>query len=294
MRIFSIGSLNIDYFYSMPHFVRAGETLSSAKLDILPGGKGLNQAVALIRAGADVVPCGLIGSDGEMLLSVLDTVGAKNSRIEKRDMPSGHAIIQVDPAGQNGIIVFHGANFAYDEAYFRKVLEDAEEGDAVLLQNEINDVGLCMNIAKEKGMRVVFNPSPFDDNIFDLPLEKVDLFVCNEIEGAALTGKTDPEEILAALNEKYPDADALLTLGGAGAVYRDKTGIYRHGVFEVDVVDTTGAGDTFTGFFLAAMNESGDPAGALRTASAASAIVVSRIGAALSIPTAEEVKEFLQ
>ncbi|MBQ6019051.1 MAG: ribokinase [Clostridia bacterium] len=293
MRIYSVGSLNIDYFYSVPHFVRAGETLPSAKLDILPGGKGLNQAVALIRAGADVVPCGLVGNDGEMLLDVLKSVGAKTDRVIKKDMSSGHAIIQVDPAGQNGIIVFHGANFAYDEAYFRKVLADAEPGDAVLLQNEINDVGLCMTVAKEKGMRVIFNPSPFDNSIFELPLEKVDLFLCNEIEGAAMTGKTAPDDILTVLCENYPNADALLTLGGAGAVYRDKTGVFRHGVFKVDVVDTTGAGDTFTGFFLAALNGGSAPADALRTASAASAIVVSRIGAALSIPTAEEVKEFL-
>lgn len=293
MKIYSIGSFNIDYFYSLPRFVGAGETLSASALKVLPGGKGLNQSVALYRAGARVIPCGLVGRDGDMLIDVLKTVGADASRVKKTEKPSGHAIIQVDAAGQNSIIVYHGANFAFDEAYFREVLADAEPGDAVVLQNEINDVGLCIGIAKEKGMRVVLNPSPFDDGIFDLPLDKVDLFLCNEPEGASLTGETEPEAILAAMAAKYP-GDLLLTLGGSGAIYRCGSGVYRHGIFKVPVADTTGAGDTFTGFFLSSLIAGETPEAALRTASAASAIVVSRMGAAMSIPTMDEVKEFLK
>lgn len=294
MKIYNIGSLNIDYVYRMDHFVQPGETLVPEELNIFPGGKGLNQSVALARAGARVIHGGAIGSDGGFLKEILTASGVDASGIRSGSVPTGHAIIQVDKSGQNSILLFAGANHTLTREHVETVLADAEPGDLLLLQNETNLLEEIFEIAREKQLQIVFNPSPFSEKLLALPLEQVRWWFCNEIEGAALSGKENPAEIADALLEKYPDSNIILTLGGDGCIFKSAEQTLRQGIFKVEPADTTAAGDTFTGYFLARIGAGETVAQALKLASAASAIVVSRVGASSSIPTLEETRTFVE
>lgn len=294
MKILNFGSLNLDLVYQMPHFVRAGETLSSTSFSRNVGGKGLNQSVALAKAGAEIYHAGLVGEDGEMLRAFLKDNGVDTRFVRTVSSPSGHAVIQVEPAGNNCIFLYGGANQCVTEAFIAEVLESFGAGDFLVLQNEINMIDKIIEAAYDKGMQVVLNPSPIADNLKTLPLEKISWFILNEIEGAELSGETDPDRILDQLTALYPHAQIVLTLGGDGSVYCGNGRRIRQQVYKVQAVDTTAAGDTFTGFFFAAMADGVEPAEALMRASKASSISVTRPGAAASIPTLAEVLEALK
>ena len=289
MKIYNLGSLNIDYVYSVPHFVQPGETLSSAKLEIFPGGKGMNQSVALAKAGARVIHGGRIGDNGGFLKEILGQAGADTSFVAVDASSTGHAIIQVDENGQNCILLFSGANHSFTEEFVREILADARAGDIILLQNEINLLDVIFAVAAEKQLQIAFNPSPFTEDLLKLPLHQVKWWLCNEIEGGQLTGKTEPEEILISMQEKFPGSSIVLTLGKDGCMFTDGKQVLRQPIFPVKAVDTTAAGDTFTGFFLASVAEGKSVADALRIASRASSIAVSRMGASSSVPTLAEV-----
>lgn len=289
MKVLNFGSLNLDMVYRMEHMVRKGETLAAERLDKFPGGKGLNQSVALARAGANVFHAGNIGSDGEMLTDILKEAGVNTLYVHTVEEPTGHAVIQVDEAGDNSIMLYAGANGAVTSRQIDTVLQGFEKGDWLVLQNEINLLGEIMDKAYAKGMRIVLNPSPISPVIRSLPLEKVSIFMLNEIEGQEMTGKQEPEEILDALLQAYPGAAVVLTLGSKGSVYADAGQRIYQNIYKVRAVDTTAAGDTFTGFFISVLLETGDPRKALDTAAKASALAVSRKGAAPSIPVMEEV-----
>lgn len=292
-KFLNFGSLNQDMVYSVDHTVRPGETTASSKLEFFCGGKGLNQSIALARAGAKVFHAGCVGSDGERLLEKLKGNNIDISLIKRCDMPSGHAIIQVDKNGQNSILLFGGANKQIDEEQIAKVLSDFKAGDKLFLQNEINAVDKIITAASKKGMEIVFNPSPFGDEILSYPLDKITWFVVNETEANELTDESDPDIILSVFSEKYPSAKILLTLGSDGSVCKANGKVYHQKIFNVPVVDTTAAGDTFLGFFFALVDTHGID-GALKYASAASAVAVSRSGASSSIPKLNEVEDFLK
>lgn len=289
MKIYNLGSLNIDYVYSVPHFVQPGETLSSTKMEIFPGGKGLNQSVALARAGAQVIHGGRIGDNGGFLKQILSDAGADTTFVETVEESTGHAIIQVDESGQNCILLFSGANHCFDEAFIRRILSDSQPGDILLLQNEINCLPEIFAVAAQKQLQIAFNPSPFRQELLELPLEQVKWWLCNEIEGGQITGKEDPEEIIEAMYARFPSSNIVLTLGKDGCIFKNSSETLRHPIFPVKAVDTTAAGDTFTGFFLASVAGGKAIADALRMASRASSIAVSRMGASASVPTLEEV-----
>jgi ribokinase len=290
MKMVVFGSLNIDKVYSLEHFVRPGETISAMKMEQFCGGKGFNQAVALARAGKDVYFAGAVGTDGQMLLDALAADGIHDQYIKRTDGASGHAVIQVDTKGQNCIIILPGANGEITQADVDTVLADFDKGDLIVLQNEITCVSYILKKAAEKGMIVALNPSPYDDRIAEYDMNCVTYLLVNEVEGEQVTGCTQPDAIAAKLKELYPGMNLVLTLGSRGAIFcgadgsRHATGIYRS-----NAVDTTAAGDTFTGFFLAGITSHGDGELALKTASVASGISVSRKGASPSIPKAEEV-----
>ena len=295
MKILNFGSLNLDLVYQIPHFVRAGETLSTTGFSKGVGGKGLNQSVALAKAGAEVYHAGLIGEDGMMLKDFLAANGVDTRFVRVTDCPSGHAVIQVIPEGNNCIFLNGGANQQVSEAFIAEALKPFAAGDFLVLQNEINMIDKIILAAAEKGMQVVLNPSPIADNLKELPLEKISWFILNEIEGAELSGETEPGKILDRLTALYPHAKIVLTLGGDGSVYADAQKRVHQSVFKVQAVDTTAAGDTFTGFFFAAMAEGNvSVEDALKRASKASSISVTRPGAAASIPTLSEVLEALK
>lgn len=289
--IVNFGSLNIDYVYSMEKIVRPGETLSSKERSVFPGGKGLNQSVALSRAGAKVRHAGFAGSeDAQFLVDIMKESGVEVGLLERVPATNGHAVIQVDEHGENCIILYRGTNGMPDSAYVEKVGKTLQAGDLVLFQNETSAIAEMMRTAKEKGARIALNPSPMDNACLNLPLELMDIFLLNEIEGEALTGEKIPEKILAGLRERFPKAKIVLTLGCDGSMFADNSKTFTQPVAECEnVVDTTGAGDTFTGYYLAGIEAGMTDEEAIYRATAASAICITRMGAAPSIPLKEEV-----
>jgi len=289
MTVFNIGSLNIDYVYSVSQFVKPGETIASEMMEIFPGGKGLNQSIALARAGSKVVHCGLIGKDGQFLKDVLAQSGVDTKNIMITDSPTGHAIIQVDTNGQNCILLYAGANRTFTDEYIDSVIAKASSGDILVLQNEINGLEHIFDAAAVKKLDIAFNPSPFDDSILKLPLQRVKWWFCNELEAEYLFGSGSPEEICRKFTEKYPESNLILTLGKDGAIFKNRDMLLRQPIFKVDTVDTTAAGDTFSGYFISAVAQGNDIKFALEFAAKASSITVSRKGASSSIPYAQEV-----
>ncbi len=292
-KVLSFGSLNLDFVYQVDHIVLGGETIDAHDVQTHCGGKGLNQSIALARGGADVAHAGIVGDDGQALLDICRKSGVDVSRVRVDEGRSGHTIIQVDSHGQNSIILFGGTNRAVTSAYIDEALEGYGEGDLIVLQNEVNMLPQIIESAAARGMRVVLNPSPYDGRIDECDLSRVWLFFVNEIEGEQITGKSDPAQILDAFAERFPEANVVLTLGSEGAVAQFGGERFEQPIVPTTAVDTTAAGDTFTGFFLAEYLRSGDVAGAMLTAAQASSIAVSRAGAAPSIPTLDEVRAAL-
>ena len=253
MEILSFGSLNIDNVYCVEYIVKPGETISSKELKLYPGGKGLNQSVALAKAGVPVYHAGNVGEDGGMLMEYCTEYGVDTRLIRKVKTPTGNAMIQVSDTGENSIVLFRGANFENDIEYIKQVLGNFAAGDYLILQNEINCLKEVIDIASEKEMVIVLNPSPMNHLILDADLKKVTFFIMNEIEGYQITGRIQPEEILDEMLRRYPLSKVVLTLGENGAYYQDgKERIFQE-IFKVDPVDTTAAGDTFAGYFIASL-----------------------------------------
>lgn len=290
MKVLNFGSLNMDYTYSVPHIIAGGETMASYELNEYCGGKGLNQSVAMAKAGLPVWHAGLIGNDGEKLLETCEAAGVHTEFIRKLPVRGGHTVIQVDEKGQNSIILYGGTNQMQTKEYADEVLAHFGSGDYLVLQNEINLLDYIIDKAYERGMKIVLNPSPYNEALDACDLSKVSLFLVNEIEAAQITGNKDPEHVLDALAESFPEAAFVLTLGSDGAWYYDGTEKVFQDIFPVKAVDTTAAGDTFTGFFIRKLTDGADIQTALRTAAKASSIAVTRVGAAPSIPTMAEVE----
>ena len=255
MKVLNFGSLNLDYVYSVDHMVTPGETLASYGMNVFCGGKGLNQSIALAKAGVEVYHAGLIGEEGEILLKTCQEGGVDSRYIRKTTEKSGHTIIQVDKDGQNCILLYGGANQSITREYVDEVLSHFEKGDILLLQNEINLLDYIINQAYEKGMMIILNPSPYNEKLDSCDFKKISMLLLNEVEGAQVTGEKDEKKILVRLKELYPDMQVVLTLGKDGSVYQYKDQVYRQGIFSVQAVDTTAAGDTFTGYFISSILE---------------------------------------
>lgn len=297
MRILNLGSLNIDKVYSVDHFVVGGETISSTKMETFQGGKGLNQSVALAKADARVYHAGAIGNDGEALRMALEGAGVDTQYLQELDTATGHAIIQLTPDGKNCILISAGANGEITQEYIEQVLQKFAPGDLLLLQNETSNVDYAIRAGKKRGLKIALNASPIDKKLMGYPLEMVDFFLINEIEGAYLSGAdggSDKMTILHRLSEKFPKAAIVLTVGEDGVMYKSGQTVLTHGIYRVEAVDTTAAGDTFCGYFLAGISRGEKEETCLEQASMASAIAVSRMGASASIPTRSEVEAFAQ
>lgn len=294
MKILNLGSLNIDKIYEVEHIAKEGETILSNKHAVFHGGKGLNQSIALARAGAMVYHAGYIGTDGNTLRETLSEAGVYVDLISQIEDVSGHAIIQIDQYGQNSIIVHGGANQLVSKDYIDEVLAKFEAGDMLLLQNEVTNAAYAMTQAKKKGMLVALNPSPITRELLAYPFHQVDYLILNEVEGAALSGVEQFEEMVSVLHQKFPNTAIVLTIGINGVLYQDRSQSLQHDAYLVDAVDTTAAGDTFCGYFLASIaKNTNEVAIALELASKASALAVSTKGASNSIPTLEKVLRFV-
>lgn len=304
MKILNYGSMNIDKVYQVEHFVRPGETIATLGYDCFPGGKGLNQSVAAAQAGQRVYHAGCVGTDGDFLIDILEKSGADTGYIKRIDGVTGHALIQVSRTGENCILLFAGSNAQNDRDSIDAVLDNFEAGDILMLQNEINNLEYLLTRGSQKGMRIMLNPSPMDENLKKMDLSGITWLILNETEGLELTGRQKlsdgqrmtekmQEEILNDLLSAYPDLKVVLTLGGDGSVYRSAQETCRQPIFKVKAVDTTAAGDTFTGYFAAAMVEELPVADALELAACAAAMAVAKAGASVSIPARAEVEKQL-
>ncbi|MBE6909990.1 MAG: ribokinase [Ruminococcaceae bacterium] len=292
MRVLCFGSLNIDYVYQVPCFVRKGETLAATELQSFSGGKGLNQSVALARAGIKTFHAGAIGEDGAFLAEELRAAGVDTSFVAcLHDVRTGHAVIQKTPEGDNCILLYGGANRAVTHEQIDRTLAHFSAPDVLVAQNEISEPGYLLERAKARGMRIALNPSPMDETLRPL-LPLSDFLLLNEIEASQLLGcdaHADPGDMAEELRKSLPATAIVLTLGENGSIYAARDGMIRCPAERVTAVDTTAAGDTYTGFFLAGILNGFDAARAMRFASAAAAIAVTRPGAAPSIPTRDEV-----
>lgn len=290
MNVINFGSLNIDHVYAVDHFCRAGETIHTKSYTQNAGGKGLNQSIAVSRSGQKVHHAGLLGPEGTRLAELLSGSGVDLRYLKHTDVPQGHAVIQVQPDGQNCIFLYGGSNQAVTPQEIDEVLMQLNAGDYLLLQNEIANLTYLLRAAARRGLRVVLNASPISDELLNADLSGVDWLVVNEIECAAMAGCGDAQAGYETLKQRYPSLGILLTLGSEGSVsWKDGTEV-RQCAYPVKAVDTTGAGDTFMGYFVGCLAQGMERQTAMQYASMASAISVTRPGAAASIPLMDEVR----
>ena len=290
MNVVNFGSLNIDHVYAVDHFCRAGETIHTKSYTQNAGGKGLNQSIAVSRSGQKVHHAGLLGPEGTRLAELLSGSGVDLRYLKHTDVPQGHAVIQVQPDGQNCIFLYGGSNQAVTPQEIDGVLMQLNAGDYLLLQNEIANLTYLLRAAARRGLRVVLNASPISDELLNADLSGVDWLVVNEIECAAMAGCGDAQAGYETLKQRYPSLGILLTLGSEGSVsWKDGTEV-RQCAYPVKAVDTTGAGDTFMGYFVGCLAQGMERQTAMQYASMASAISVTRPGAAASIPLMDEVR----
>lgn len=291
MRIFNIGSMNLDNTYQVDAFLKPGETKASLGYQLFCGGKGLNQSIACARAGAKVFHAGFFGDGSEPLQDILKKSCVDLSLMRGTSGKCGHTIIEVDAKGQNCILLYGGSNRSLTKEYVDSVLDACAKDDVLLLQNETNLVGYAIGEAGKRGIRVAFNAAPMEKEVMDYPLSSVTWLFVNEVEGAALSGETEFPRIAEKLSKMYPKTAIILTLGKEGVLYRKGNEEIKLGTYlDAPVVDTTAAGDTFTGYFLSQTAECKSAKEALLFATAASSLCVGRKGAAPSIPTKDEVK----
>jgi len=287
MAIWNLGSINIDHVYRLPHLPRPGETLAARDFSMGLGGKGANQSIASARAGALTIHLGAMGEADQWVIDRLRASGICTANILRLpNEVTGHAIILLDEEAENSIVIHPGANRALTIAALKDALAGVQPNDLMLIQNETNCQVEAAKAARQIGARVIYSAAPFDIEAVRAILPHVSILAMNAGES---------EQLFAAIPGDLPVEGLLITRGGDGAEYRDLTTgeSWQQPSFKVKAIDTTGAGDTFAGYFAAALDR-GDPIPeALRTASAAAALQVTRKGAGDAIPMLEEVVAFL-
>ena len=288
-KIINFGSINIDHVYRVPHLVKPGETLSSLDLVTGLGGKGANQSVAIARAGVSVAHVGRVFKGDTWAVALLASTGVDTDNIALIEGASGHAIIQVDDQGENAIVLHGGANQSFSIADIESALNHNQQARYLLMQNETNLLAETFELAQAKGIKIVLNPAPMTDNIKDLPLAKLDTLIVNRGEAEALCGAADIDQMTQQMAALAPQTRVVVTLGGDGAMLLANGEVTHINSPSVDVVDTTGAGDTFVGYFLAGVAEGMNDHDALQRACLAGSIAVTRQGAITAIPDRSEV-----
>ncbi|SDE65386.1 ribokinase [Limimaricola pyoseonensis] len=286
MTLWNLGSINADHVYAVPHIPAPGETLAATGLSRGLGGKGANMSVAMARAGGRVAHLGAVGADGGWMLERLEGYGVDCAHVQRHDGPSGHAIITVDAAAENAITIWPGANREIDPEAVKRALERAERGDLFVTQNETSLQVEAAAQAHAQGLTVAYAAAPFDADAVRAVLPHLDLLVLNEIEAQQLA------QALGQPVEALPVPNVVVTLGAKGCDWIETASGARHHVDapRVEAVDTTGAGDTFTGYLLAGLSQGLAMPEALARATRAAALKVGRHGAADAIPTLEEVE----
>ena len=256
MAVINFGSINIDHVYQVDHFVQPGETLDTNDYQVLLGGKGANQSIALANAGIEVLHVGCINENDVQFKQAMIKQGINGRFIRCTEVPSGHAIIQVTPSGENAIFLFGGANREINSQDIGKAIASSNPDDWVLLQNETTGTAEVLAKSKAQGLRVAFNPAPMTDDIKSLNFAHIDLLIVNEVEAAELSGQTDMPAIEAFFKQHFAHGEVIITLGKQGAKLLSPANAAGESeimvpAFIVDAVDTTAAGDTFIGYFIA-------------------------------------------
>ena len=285
MKILNFGSINKDFFYSVNDFVRPGETISSNRYDIKIGGKGLNQSVGISKAGVKVYHAGIINKEDTFIIDKLKSWKINCDNILLSDNPTGHAIIQVNKKGENSIIIHGGANHDFNLKSIKSILSKFETGDVLLLQNEINNIDEIIDRAHYKKMKIIFNPAPFNNDILKYDFNKINTLILNQSEGEGLSNEKIPDKILKVLNNNFKNTEIILTLGEKGSLYSYKDELIKIRAHDVKTVDTTGAGDTFIGYYVAGFASKMNKKDNLNRASEAAALTTIKLGGAESIPS---------
>ena len=288
MAIFNLGSINVDYFYTLPHLVQAGETIAASGMSEGLGGKGVNQSVAIGRAGGDVWHIGTMGKANADYLDIISAAGVHTDHIRLIDAPSGHAIVMVDEqSAENQIVIVPAANHQIAPEQISDALAQARAGDWVVTQNETLMAERFLQEAKQAGLRICYSAAPFVAEITATLLPLADLLVVNEGEAASLSA------MVGTSYEALGLPHLIITYGAKGAEYIGEAGRFHVPAPSVKAVNTTGAGDTYLGYILAGLDAGLDMKSAMHRAAAAAAIQVTRPGAADAIPTKDEVEAML-
>ncbi|SHJ85801.1 ribokinase [Shimia gijangensis] len=288
MAIYNLGSINADLFYRVPHLPQAGETLAASSRLRGLGGKGANMSVAAARAASRTIHIGAVGNDGKWAIERLMEYGVDTRHISVLPgIPTGHAIINVDDVGENAIVLLPGANAEITEAAIGAALSEASPGDTLLIQNETNNQAYAAQMARSLGLFVAYAAAPFDAEAVQSVLPYLDFLILNTIEA------TQFEQATGQSPEDLDEKQVIVTRGSQGCtLYENRTENIRHfPALPVTPVDTTGAGDTFTGYVLAALDRGMPMAQAIGLATRAAALMVTRHGTADVIPDLKEVQD---
>lgn len=287
--ILNFGSINIDHVYSVPHMPKPGETLSATAYHRFLGGKGVNQSVAVHQAGGQVVHAGAVGDDGAWALERIADLDLSLDAIAQSDQATGNAVIYVDAEGENQIVILGGANRSLTLEQVCEAIDlYTQDGDWVMLQNETNLTQEIAVYARDTNRRVAYSAAPFIAEDALPMIELIDLLAVNEGEAASLTDALGKPLASAGL------PGLLVTKGSQGATLNIDGKDFHQPAFQVEAVDTTGAGDTFVGSLLARLDMGDTPPDAMSYAAAASAVQVTRPGAAVAIPDRNDVENFLK
>lgn len=286
MAIWNLGSINVDIVYSVPHILAPGETLASTGRETFLGGKGANMSVAAARAAAQVNHIGAVGTDGAWVVERLLEYGVDTRNIAVLDTDTAQAIIMVDPHGENAIVLHPGANVEIPQTTLQTAMAEAQTSDWLVLQNETNLQRTAASMGKKMGLKVAYAAAPFDADRVVAVLPHLDFLILNAVEAAQLQAATgqSPDDL--------PVKDVIVTLGADGADWYGSQGKQHFDAIKVEPVDTTGAGDTFTGYVLASLDRGASMQEAITLATKAGALMVTRHGTADVIPDLAEVIAF--
>ncbi|MFD4953559.1 ribokinase [Streptomyces sp. NPDC058451] len=292
-----VGSLNLDLVAPVPRHPVPGETVLGGDIVEHPGGKGANQAVAAARLGGQVALIGRVGEDdaADVMAAAARAEGVDTAHLSRTPgVPTGRALIAVNPSGENSIIVSPGANSRLTAADCRAAADVLGRAEVTVLQQEVPDEANHA-AAELAGGIVVYNPAPAVEGA--VPPRHVDVLVPNRTELAALTGTPVPDtidEVAAAAGKLRGAGAVIVTLGGDGVLLLEGTARLHIPAFTVGPVDTTAAGDCFCGALAVALAEGRTLEQAARWACAAAALSTTRPGAQPSLPHRDEVEAFLK
>ena len=283
----------VDRVVRVASLPRPGQTVVARGTQVLPGGKGANQAAAAALAGARVRMCGRTGPEGAIVVDALAARGVDVSAIRTDDAAAGNAVVLVEDGGQNAIVIAPESNARLELGDVRAFLAAARPGEALLLQNECAHLEAAVELAARAGLRAWLNAAPADAALAELGIETLAGLIVNESEAEAMSGHADPRRALGELASRVPNGTVVITLGAGGAIAWERGRLLEFRAHRVNAVDTVGCGDAFVGAMLAALVEGQPVERAIRSGNAAGALAATKPGAMPSLPTRAEIESLV-